>query len=431
MITSSTASPHMMSPDVALGLVNSGQRVYIGGGCGVPTALLEALVARAPELHHVEIIHMLTAGDDPTAAPEHSDAFRHNALFIGSNVRRAVHEGRADFTPVFLSEIPRLFRSGVLPLDVAMIQVAPPDDHGFCSLGVEVGCTLTAAQLARTVIAEINTRMPRTLGDSFIHCSRISACIETDRPLCETHMDTDNPIAERIGQRIAELIPDGATVQLGIGAIPNAVLRSLGNKRHLGIHSELCSDGIIDLVEAGVIDGEAKSIHRGKLVAGFMLGTRRLFDWVHNNAMVELHPTEYVNDPFVIARHRQMVAINSALQVDLTGQVCADSLGPQLYSGAGGQVDFIRGAARAEAGQPIIALPAAAKGETISRIVPMLDPGSGVVTSRYDVHTIVTEYGVAQLYGQTLAQRARALIAIAHPAFRESLTDAARKLHYI
>ncbi len=244
-------------------------------------------------------------------------------------------------------------------------------------------------------------------------------------------MGTDNPIAGRIGRRIAELIPDGATLQLGIGAIPNAVLQSLGNKRHLGIHSELFSDGIIDLVEAGVIDGEAKSIHRGKLVAGFMLGTRRLFDWVHNNAMVEMHPTEYVNDPFVIAKHRQMVAINSALQVDLTGQVCADSLGAQLYSGAGGQVDFIRGAARAEGGQPIIALPSAAKSDTVSRIVPTLDQGSGVVTSRYDVHTVVTEYGVAQLYGQTLGQRARALIAIAHPAFRDSLTNAARQLHYI
>jgi acetyl-CoA hydrolase len=420
-----------MSPDAALALVQSGQRVYIGGGCGVPTALLEALVARAPELHNVEIIHILTAGDDPTTAPEYGDAFRHNALFIGSNVRRAVREGRADFTPVFLSEIPRLFRSGVLPLDVALIQVSPPDEHGFCSLGVEVGCTLTAAQLAHTVIAEINTCMPRTLGDSFIHCSRISACIETNRPLNEAHMTADNVVAERIGWRIAELIPNGATLQLGIGAIPNAVLRSLGNKRHLGIHSELVSDGIIDLVESGVIDGEAKSIHRGKLVAGFVLGTRRLFDWIHNNAMVELHSTEYVNDPFVIARHRQMVAINSALQVDLTGQVCADSLGPQLYSGAGGQVDFIRGAARAEGGQPIIALPATAKGETISRIVPTLDQGSGVVTSRYDVHTIVTEYGVAQLYGQTLGQRARALIAIAHPAFRESLSDAARRLRYI
>jgi len=421
----------MMSPDAALALVHSGQRVYIGGGCGVPAALLEALVARAPELHNVEIIHMLTAGDDPTTAPEFGDAFRHNALFIGSNVRRAVLEGRADFTPVFLSEIPRLFRSGVLPIDVALIQVAPPDPHGFCSLGVEVGCTLTAAQLARTVIAEINTRMPRTLGDSFIHCSRISACIETDRPLCETHMGTDNPVAERIGQRIAELIPDGATLQLGIGAIPNAVLRSLSHKRHLGIHSELFSDGVIDLVEAGVIDGEAKTLHCGKLVAGFVLGTRRLFDWVHNNAMVELHPTDYINDPFVISQHKRMVAINSALQIDLTGQVCADSIGTRLYSGAGGQVDFIRGAGRSEEGVPIIALPATAQDGKLSRIVPTLEPGAGVVTGRYDVHYVITEFGVAQLHGKTLAQRARSLIAIAHPDFRESLTAAAKKLRYL
>jgi 4-hydroxybutyrate CoA-transferase len=431
MTISATSSSHVLSPDAALARVHSGQRVYIGGGCGVPTALLEALVARAPALHNVEIIHMLTAGDDPTATSEYGDAFRHNALFIGPNVRRAVQEGRADFTPVFLSEIPRLFRSGLLPIDVALIQVAPPDQHGFCSLGVEVGCTLTAAQLARTVIAEINTRMPRTLGDSFIHFSHFTACIETDRPLCEAPMGECSPVAERIGQYIAELIPDGATLQLGIGAIPDAVLRSLGHKRHLGLHSELFSDGIIDLVEAGVIDGEAKAIHRGKLVAGFVLGTRRLFDWVHNNAMVELHPTEYVNDPFVIAQHRRMVAINSALQVDLTGQVCADSIGPQLYSGAGGQVDFIRGAARAEEGLPIVALPATAKGGTLSRIVAILEAGSGVVTSRYDVHMVVTEYGVAQLYGRTLAQRVRALIAVADPAFRDSLTDAARRLHYL
>ncbi len=431
MITSQPAAPRLMTADQALARVQSGQRIYIGGGCGVPTLLLDALVKRAPTLRDIEIIHMLTAGDDPTAAPEYGEAFRHNALFIGPNVRRAVQEGRADFTPVFLSEIPRLFRFGVLPLDVALIQVSPPDQHGFCSLGVEVGCTLTAAQLAPIVIAEINTRMPRTLGDSFIHISHISAGVESDRPLCEASMGELDPIAAQIGEHIAELIPDGATLQLGIGAIPDAVLRSLGHKRHLGIHSELFSDGIIDLVEAGVIDGEAKTLHRGKLVAGFVLGTRRLFDWVHNNAMVELHPTEYVNDPFIIAQHRRMVAINSALQVDLTGQVCADSIGPRLYSGAGGQVDFIRGAARAEEGQPIIALPATAKGGELSRIVPLLEPGAGVVTSRYDVHVVVTEYGVAQLYGKTLGQRVQALIAIAHPDFRDMLTAAARRLCYL
>jgi 4-hydroxybutyrate CoA-transferase len=431
MISSLPAPPHMMTADEALAFVRSGQRVYIGGGCGVPTPLLEALVSRASTLQNVEIIHMLTAGDDPTAAPEYSDAFHHNALFIGPNIRCAVQEGRADFTPVFLSEVPRLFRSGLLPLDVALIQVSPPDQHGFCSLGIEVGCTLTAAQLAPIVIAEINARMPRTLGDSFIHISHITAGVESNRPLCEARMGECNPIADRIGAHIAELIPDSATLQLGIGAIPDAVLRSLRHKRHLGIHSELFSDGVIDLVEAGVIDGEAKTLHRGKLVAGFVLGSRRLFDWVHNNAMVELHPTEYVNDPFVIARHHRMVAINSALQVDLTGQVCADSIGTRLYSGAGGQVDFIRGAARAAGGLPIIALPATAKDGEISRIVPMLDPGAGVVTSRYDVHTVVTEYGVAQLYGKTLAQRARALIAIAHPDLRDSLAAAARRLRFL
>jgi acetyl-CoA hydrolase len=429
MIASLLASSHLMTTNEALMLVRSGQRVYIGGGCGVPTPLLDALVQRAPQLHGVEIIHMLTAGDDPTAAPEYGDAFRHNALFIGPNVRRAVQEGRADFTPIFLSELPRLFRSA-LPLDVALIQVSPPDQHGFCSLGVEVGCSLAAAQIAPVVIAEINARMPRTLGDSFIHISHITAAVETDRPLPEVAMGGNDPIATRIGEHIAELIPDGATLQLGIGGIPDAVLRSMRHKRHLGIHSELFSDGIIDLVEGGAIDGEAKTIHRGKLVAGFILGTQRLFDWVHNNAMVELHPTDYVNDPFVIAQHRQMVAINSALQIDLTGQVCADSIGTRLYSGAGGQVDFIRGAARAEGGLPIIALPATAKHGELSRIVPLLEPGAGVVTSRYDVHMVVTEYGVAQLYGKTLAQRARALISIAHPDFRTSLTQAARRLQY-
>ncbi len=418
-------------PTDALKLVHSGQRVYIGGGCGVPTTLLDALVERAPALRDVEILHMLTAGDDPTTSPELAGSFRHNALFIGANVRRAVHENRADFTPIFLSEIPRLFRSGRLPIDVALIQVSPPDQHGFCSFGVEVGCTLPAAQLAGTVIAEINAQMPRTLGDSFIHISRLSAYVETDRPLQELPQGDSNPTAERIGQHIAELIPEGATLQLGIGAIPDAVLRYLTHKRHLGVHTELFSDGIVDLVEAGVIDGEAKSLHRGKLVAGFVLGSRRLFEWVHNNAMVELHPTDYINDPFIIAQHKRMVAINSALQVDLTGQVCADSIGTQFYSGAGGQVDFIRGAARAEEGMPIIALPATALGGKISRIVPTLDVGAGVVTGRYDVHYVVTEYGVAQLHGCTLARRARALIEIAHPDFRGELLEAARKLHYL
>jgi acetyl-CoA hydrolase len=426
---SSTASPTVSAAE-AVRLVRSGQRLYVGGGCGVPQPLLEALVARADQLREVEIIHILTAGDDPTTTPEMAASFRHNALFIGANTRSAVQEGRADFTPIFLSEIPRLFRSGDLPIDIAFIQVSPPDSHGFCSLGVEVGCTLPAARAATTVIAEVNERMPRTLGDSFIHISRIAAAIETDRPLYALPQGKPDPIAARIGRNIAELIPDGATLQLGIGAIPDAVLSFLGGKRHLGIHSELFSDGVIDLVEQGVIDGEAKSIHQGKLICGFLLGTQRLFDWVHNNAMVECHPTDYVNDPFIIAQNRRMVAINSALQIDLTGQVCADSIGTRLYSGVGGQVDFIRGAARADGGLPIIALPSTARDDTISRIVPTLDAGAGVVTSRYDVHAIVTEYGVAQLHGRTLAERAKALTAIAHPNFRPMLDEAAQRLRY-
>ncbi|NOK63593.1 MAG: acetyl-CoA hydrolase/transferase family protein [Chloroflexi bacterium AL-W] len=431
MIASSSSLPRVMTADDALALVHSNQRVYIGGGCGVPNPLLDALVQRADYLRDVEIIHMLTAGDDPTTAPEYHDSFRHNALFIGANTRQAVHDGRADFTPVFLSDIPRLFRSGVLPIDVALIQVSSPDRHGFCSLGVEVGCTLPAAQLARTVIVEMNAQMPRTLGDSFIHMSRINAFVETDRPLHEAPQGASNEVTDQIGHHIAGLIPDNATLQLGIGAIPDAVAKSLYHKRHLGIHTELFSDGVVNLVEAGVITGEAKTLHRGKLVAGFLLGTKRLFEWVHNNAMVELHPTDYVNDPFVIAQQKHMVAVNSALQVDLTGQVCADSIGPRIYSGAGGQVDFIRGASRSEGGLPIIGLPSTARNDTISRISPLLEHGAGVVTSRYDVHYVVTEYGVAELFGKTFSQRAKALIDIAHPKFRDELTATAKKLKYI
>jgi 4-hydroxybutyrate CoA-transferase len=426
-----TTGTREMTAEEAVELIESNHRVYIGGGCGVPLPLLQALVARASELRNVEIIHMLTAGEDPTTAPDLAASFRHNALFIGHNTRRAVNEGRADFTPIFLSEIPKLFRKGILPLDVAMIQVSPPDRHGFCSLGVEVGCTLPAARTARIVIAEVNARMPRTLGDSFIHVSRLTAMVETDRPLLELPQGETNGVAQAIGRHIAELIPDGATLQLGIGAIPDAVLSNLRGKRHLGIHTELFSDGVIDLVESGVIDGELKTIHQGKVVAGFILGSQRCFDWAHNNAMVEMHPTDYVNDPFVIAQHKNMVAVNSALQVDLTGQVCADSIGTRLYSGVGGQLDFIRGASRSEGGIPIIAISSTARDGTISRIVPTLDPGAGVVTTRYDVHFVVTEYGVADLYGRTLAQRARALINVAHPAFRDQLTEAAKKLHYI
>lgn len=416
--------------ETALSTIHSGNRIYIGGGAGVPKCLAGALTGRASELQDVEITHILTFADAPYAAPQYQDAFRVNALFIGHNVREAVQKGRADFTPVFLSEIPRLFRT-VLPIDVALISVSPPDTHGFCSFGVEVGTTKPAAEAARTVVAEINPRMPRTHGDSFIHVSRLDQIVEVDYPLPQAPQGGSTDKHLKVGEHIAEMIPDGATLQMGIGSIPDAVLRNLGAHRDLGVHTELFSDGVIDLVEAGVITCARKTFHPGKIVAGFLFGSQRLYDFVDENPLIEMHPTDYVNDPFNIARNKKMVAINSAIQVDLTGQVNADSIGPRLYSGAGGQVDFIRGAARSEGGVPIIAFLSTAKGETISRIVPMLNEGAGVVTTRNDVHYIVTEYGVASLYGRPVRQRARELISVAHPRFRDELTQAARELGYL
>jgi len=378
----------MTTAEEAVQVIQSGQRVFLTGNCSVHT------------------------------------------LFISANVRQAVHEGRADFTPVFLSEVPGLFRSE-LPLDVALIHVSPPDEHGFCSFGVEVGITKPAAEAARVVIAEVNDRMPRTLGDSFIHVSKIDHFVPVSYPLPELPQGQPGEIQMRIAQHIADLIPDGATLQLGIGGIPDAVLYYLKDKRDLGIHTELFSDGVVELVERGVITNERKTLHRGKIIAGFVLGTQRLYDFVDNNAMVEFHPTDYVNDPFVIAQNDNMVAINSAIEVDLTGQVCADSIGPRFYSGVGGQVDFIRGAARSKGGKPIIALPSTAKGGTISRIVATLKPGAGVTTTRNDVHYVVTEYGVAYLHGKTIRQRAEALIGIAHPDYRADLRREAQRLGFL
>ncbi|HET7079019.1 MAG TPA: acetyl-CoA hydrolase/transferase C-terminal domain-containing protein [Chloroflexia bacterium] len=415
----------------AVKAVRSGQRVYIGGGCGVPVVLAGELARRAPELRDVEIIHILTAGTSAWVTPEASSAFRVNSLFIGPNVRDAVQEGRADFTPVFLSEIPRLFREGHLPIDVALIAVSPPDEHGYCSYGVEVGVTKPAVESARVVIAEINPRMPRVWGNSFIHISRIDYCVEVDYPLPEFRQGEPAPLYSRIGRHVADLIEDGATLQMGIGAIPNAVLDYLGDKRDLGVHSEMFSDGIIDLVQRGVITGARKTLLPGKLVAGFVLGTERVYRFIHNNPIIEMRTTDFTNDPFTISRNDKMVAINAALQVDLTGQVCADSIGTKFYSGVGGQADFIRGAARSKGGKPIIALPSTALGGTVSRIVSTLEPGAGVTTSRNDVHYIVTEYGVAYLYGKTVRQRAEALIAVAHPDFRAELAAAARARHLL
>ncbi|MGA2135932.1 MAG: acetyl-CoA hydrolase/transferase C-terminal domain-containing protein [Bryobacteraceae bacterium] len=419
------------SAERAVELVRSGDRVWIGEGNGTPEPLIEALLGRAPELRNVELVHMLTLGEAAYTRPEYEGHFRHNGLFLGQNVRRAVADGRADYTPIFLSEIERLFWSGEMPLDAAFIQTSPPDEYGYLSLGTSTDCSLSAAQCARCVIAEVNDQMPRTLGDTFLHIGKVAAIVETSRPLLELAGAPADDIQRRIARHVAPLIPDGATLQVGIGGIPNAVLESLWDRKDLGIHSEMCPDGVVPLMEAGVINGDRKTLHRGKAVAGFVLGTKRIFDYIHNNPEFEFHPTQHVNDPLVIAQNERMVAINSAIQVDLTGQVCADSIGTLSYSGFGGQLDFMRGAARSKGGKPIIALPSTAKQGKVSRIVPVLDPGAGVVTSRGDVHYVVTEYGVAYLWGKTLRQRAEALISIADPRFRNELYDFAERAHYV
>jgi len=428
-----TFESRVTTAEGAVEAVKSGDRIFLTGNCSVPKVLLEALVKRAPDLENVEICHALTLGSGDYVAPEMEGHLRANSLFIGPNVRKAVQEGRADFTPVLLSEFNFLFSKGYLPIDVAFVHVSPPDEHGFCSYGIETGLTKTPAEIAKTIIAEVNPNMPRCLGDSFVHVSRLDHIVPVDYPLMELPMTKGklSDLHTRIGKYIADLIPDGATMQTGIGAIPDAVLHFLGDKKDLGIHTELFSDSVIDLVESGVLTNARKTLHQGKITAGFMLGTKRLYEWVHDNPLIELHRTEYVNDPFVIAQNYRQVAINSAIEVDLTGQVCADSIGPKLYSGVGGQLDFIYGASRSEGGVPIIALPATAKGGELSRITPMLKQGAGVVTSRYHVHYVVTEYGVANLYGKTIRQRAQELINIAAPQFRDELTHAAKELNYV
>jgi acyl-CoA hydrolase len=421
----------LMSAEEAVSVVRSGDRVYIHSGCAEPEHLVQALIRRRQELRDVEIVHLLTLGNADYVLPEMEPHFRHNAFFIGANVREAVNSGRADFTPIFLSEIPSLFVSGKLPIDVCLIQVSPPDSHGYCSLGVAVECTKTAAQCARTVIAEINPQMPRVHGDCFIHVSRIDILVENDAPLLELPPDPVTDVQIQIGKHVAGLIEDGSTLQMGIGGIPDSVWSFLEGHRNLGVHTEMFSDRIIPLIESGVINGERKTIHPGKVIASFVLGTRRLFDFISNNPAIEFHPSEHVNDPFVISQNARMVAINSALQIDLTGQVCADSMGNYLYSGIGGQIDFIRGAARSHGGKPIIAMPSTAQGGTLSRIVLNLYPGSGVVTSRGDVHYVVTEYGVAYLHGKNIRERAEALIGIAHPQFQSALYESACKQRYL
>ncbi len=420
----------------AVKAIKSGDRIFLTGNVSVPQKVLSALVDYAPNLSDVEICQALTIGPADYVKPELDGHLRVNTMFISANVRKAVQNGQADFTPVLLSEFPLLFKRGILPLDAALIHVSPPDEHGFCSLGVEVGLTKSPAETARVIIAEVNQQMPRTLGDSFIHVSRLNYIVPVNYPIAEMPMaeEGDPSTVEKIAGFIAELIPDGATMQMGIGAIPDAVLKFLHNKKDLGVHSELFSDGVIELVNAGVLTGARKSLHPGKIIAGFILGTKNLYDWVDDNPMIELHRTEYINDPFVIAQNERMVAINSAIEVDLTGQVCADSIGPKLYSGVGGQLDFIYGASRSKGGVPIIALPSTTTlkdGTLVTRISAMLKHGAGVVTSRNHVRFVVTEYGVADLYGKSIRERARQLIKIAHPDFRVELETQAKELHYI
>jgi acyl-CoA hydrolase len=415
-----------LSAQEAVRLIKSGDRVFTSGNAATPRLLLRAFVEHAPALERVELLHLLLVGDE-FSAPGLDSHFRHNALFVGPADRQAVNSGRADYTPIFLSEIPALFSSGQIPLNVALLQVSPPDEHGFMSLGVEVLASKAAAESARTVIVQVNAQMPRVLGDSFLHVSRVHAIVESDEPLPELSGGGFGEVEKRIGEHIAALVPDGATLQLGIGTIPDAVLASLTGKRALGVHTEMISDGVMRAMEAGIITGTRKTLHPGKAVATLIFGSRTLYRFVDNNPAFELHPSSYTNDPFVIAQNENLIAINSALEIDLTGQVCADSIGTAIYSGFGGQLDFIRGAARSRGGKPIIALPATAQSGQVSRIVPMLKPGAGVVTTRGDVHYVVTEFGVAQLYGKTLRQRARALIDIAHPQFRDTLERAARE----
>jgi acyl-CoA hydrolase/GNAT superfamily N-acetyltransferase len=413
--------------------VRRGQRVFIGSGAAEPQALVAALAQRGDQLADNQLIHIRSLGVAPYAEPRFSDRFRYSTFFIGDNVRGAVDDGRADYTPIFLSEVPRLFRKGIAPIDVALIQVTPPDAHGYCSYGVSVDIVKSATESAKTVIAEVNPQMPRTLGDSAIHASHIDLLVDNDVPILEMATVPADDVARRIGHHIAELVEDGSTIQVGIGTIPDSVLSQLSNHRDLGVHTEMVGDGLIDLIEKGVVTGRHKTLHRGKVITSFALGTRRLYDFIDDNPMFEFYPNEYSNDPFIISRNDHMVAINAALEVDLTGQVCSDTLGTYFYSGIGGQVDFIRGAARSKGGKPVIALPSTVvvDGQRMSRIVSTLRTGAGVVTSRGDVHYVVTEFGAVDLHGKSIRERAQALIHIAHPDFREDLMAAARERHFV
>ncbi len=433
VISESSSSPVAVPTalEAAIRAIRPGQRILIGSGAAEPVSLVEGLVTHGEHLLDNEVVHLLTLGPAPYVRPELAQRFRHVAFFIGANVRSAVEETRADYIPVFLSEIPALIRGGRMPIDVALIQVSPPDARGYVSLGVSVDVVRAAVDTARLVIAEVNPRMPRTLGDSFLHTSRIAHLVPVDRPLLELPRTEPDAVARAIGAEVARLVPDGATLQTGIGEIPDAVLAALTGHHDLGVHTEMFSDGVMALAEAGVVNGSRKTHLPGKLVTSFVMGSQALYSWVHDHPMVEMRASEYTNDPAIIARHERMISINSALAVDLTGQVAADGVGGRFYSGVGGQVDFFRGAARSMGGKAILALRSTAKHGSASRICATLGDGAGVVTSRADVRYVVTEYGVADLWGRSIRQRAEALIGIAHPDFRTELLEAARARHFV
>lgn len=427
-MTQATLRHNLDWPD----LLKSGNRIFIGSNAAVPNALIDDLIVNAKQLHDIEVVHIQTFSDDKWVEPQYKDLFKVNTLFIsGQKVRAAVAEGRADYTPCFLSEIPTLFSTDILPLDAALVMVSPPDEYGYCSLGVSVDVVSAAVRFAKKVVAQLNPRMPRTSGHAYIHISKITAWLTQEQPLPEVAPVGFEQRIERIGQYVSMLIEDGATLQIGTGKIPEAVLTYLGNHKNLGIHSELISDGIIDLMKSGVVNNSQKTFHPGKTVTSFAVGSQALYDFVDRNPHVEFYPSEYVNSPTNIARNDNMVSINSALEVDLTGQVVSDSLGYQFYSGIGGQVDFSRGASMSKGGKPIIALPSTAKNGTISRIVPTISEGSGVVTSRGHVHYVVTEYGVASLRGKSIRERALELIRVAHPKFRPALLEEVRKHYWV
>lgn len=421
----------LRTPEEAVKLIHSGDRVYVSSNCGQPVMLTEAMSARKHELHGVEVVHLLTAGPAGYVDEAFAEHFRHKAYFIGGNVRKAIQSGAADYCPIFLGEIPHLFTSGQVPLDVAMIACSPPDEHGYCSMGVSVDIGLAACRTAKTVIAEINDQMPRTLGEGFLHVSQIDCFIEASYPVMTHETGELDEVSLQIGRNIAALVNDGATLQLGIGAIPNAVLAALNEKEDLGVHTEMFSDGVIDLIESGNITCRKKTLHPNKVVSTFCMGSKRLYDYIDNNPFFEFRPTEYVNDPFVVAQNDNMIAVNGCIEIDLTGQVVSDSIGTKFYSGIGGQVDFVRGAARSKGGKPFLAAPSTIKNGVASRIVPFLKPGGGVVTSRGDVHYVATEHGVAYLHGKSIRERAISLIRIADPKFRDELLEQAKELGYV